>query len=269
MTKIDKLAPKEQVEYLIVNILDHCNLRCKGCDHFACIAEPYYVSAQTIRRDMEQMAIICGDKIQRIGVMGGEPLLHPDLLIILEYIRNSFPNSVIRLTTNGILLLRQNDKFWKTLRELNIVIVNTRYPINLDFEGMRRKALEENVSFMHFENTSDINVKRLFKKNIDSEGRSDITESFLKCHISNYGNFLMEGKLYGCPFSCQSQRIFCRKFNIDLRMTSSDYLDIYNIRSIDEILDFAAAPHNYCRYCTGRSSTFEWERSKGDIREWI
>lgn len=270
LMQVKKFAVGPCLEYLVINILDHCNLKCKGCDHFACIADPYIVSPETIHRDLDRLAeIFHGDYIMRIAIMGGEPLLHPDLLEIIKDVRNHFPYSTIRLTTNGILLLQQDQEFWDVCRNNKITIVNTKYPINLDFDKMKKKAEEENVKFMHFEGTGEGCVKTSFKKCIDLEGQNNPVNSFAECHISNYGNFLMEGKLYGCPFSCQSFRIFNKKFNQKLRLTENDFLDIYKIKDMQEVIDFAARPKFYCRYCSGKINGFEWEHSKGNINEWI
>ncbi len=265
-----RFVPKPCLEYMVLNILDHCNLRCKGCDHFACVADPYLVPYETIHRDLDRLSkIFHGDYIMQIAVMGGEPLLHPDLLKILADVRKHFPHTIIRLTTNGLLLLNQNDEFWRVCRENNVTIVNTKYPINLKFDKMKEKADEESVKFQFFEGTGDHLVKKSFKKIINLNGNSNPTESFANCHISNYGNFLMEGKFYGCPFSCQSYRIFNKKFNQNLRMTENDFLDIYKVEDMKEFFDFAARPKYYCRYCTGISPFFDWTRSKKEISEWI
>ena len=79
----------------------------------------------------------------------------------------------------------------------------------------------------------------------------------------------MEGKFYGCPFSCQSYRIFNKKFDQNLRMTENDFLDIYKVKDMKEFFEFAARPKYYCRYCTGLSPLFDWTRSKKEISEWI
>lgn len=265
-----KFVPKPCLEYMVLNILDHCNLRCKGCDHFACIADPYFVPYETIHNDLQRMSELLGAHgIIKMGIMGGEPLLHPDLLKILKDVRLFFPKVIIRLTTNGLLLLRQNDEFWHTCRECNVTIVNTKYPINLDFEEMKKKAKAENVKFMYFEDTGEEVVKKSFKKIINLNGDNDPVESFANCHIANYGNFLMEGKFYGCPFSCQSYRIFNKKFGQALDMTDNDYLDIYKITDKQELFNFAARPKYYCRYCSGLQRNFDWERSKQEMSEWV
>lgn len=265
-----RFVPRPCLEYIVLNIVDHCNLRCKGCDHFACIADPYYVNYETIHQDLERLSeLFHQDYIMKIAVMGGEPLLHPDLLEILKDVRKHFPYTIIRLTTNGILLLKQKDEFWRVCRENDITIVNTKYPINLDFKAMEKKAESEKVKFQYFEETGEHLVKKSFKKIINLKGDSNPVESFANCHISNYGNFLMEGKIYSCPFSCQSFRIFNKKFNQNLRMTEKDYIDIYKVKDMQEILDFASKPKFYCRYCSGLSPLFEWTRSKQEISEWI
>lgn len=265
-----RFVPRPYLEYLVINILDHCNLKCKGCDHFACIADPYLVPFQTLHNDIERMAeIMHGDNIMKIGVMGGEPLLHPDLLEILKDVRNNFPNAIIRLTTNGLLLLQQKEDFWAVCRDYNITIVNTKYPIKIDHEKMKEKAESESVKFQFYEGTGDDTVKTSFKKIITLDGTNDPVKSFAKCHCANWDNFLMEGKLYSCAFSCQSYRIFNKKFEQNLRMTEGDYLDIYKVQDMQEILEFAARPRPYCRYCSDLDRWHEWERSKQDISEWV
>lgn len=268
--KMLKLTPRPCMEYMVLNILDHCNLKCKGCDHFACIADPYFVEYEKIHQDLNRLSeIFHGDYITKIGVMGGEPLLHPDLLKILKDVRNHFPHTIIRLTTNGLLLLKQEDVFWRVCREQNVTIVNTKYPINLDYNKMQKKAQSEGVKFQFFEGTGGYQIKKSFKRILNLEGNGNPVENFINCFISNYGNFLMEGKLYGCPFSCQSYRIFNKKFHQNLRMTENDYLDIYKVQDMQEILEFAARPKYYCRYCHGVSPLFDWTRSKQEISEWV
>lgn len=268
--KFLKFVPKPCLEYMVLNIVDHCNLRCMGCDHFACIAEPYLVPYERIYRDLERMSeILKASNVIKMGVMGGEPLLHPDLPRILSAVRQFFPDVIIRLTTNGLLLLKQGEEFWRACRENGVVIVNTKYPIPQDYEGMKRKAGEEKVGFTFFEDTGDGIVKKSFKKVIDLNGENDPVRSFFECHIANYGNFLMEGRFYGCPFSCQACRIFNKKFGRNLKLSEGDYLDIYKVRDMRELFEFAAKPRYFCRYCSGLHRELNWERSSQDISEWI
>ena len=268
--KFLRFVERPCLEYMIVHILDHCNLRCKGCDHFACIADENFIDVKTIKKDLERMSFLFGgDYITKIAVMGGEPLLHPELNEILAIVRKNFPYTNIRLTTNGILLLSRDEEFWKTCRENNVQIVVTKYPLQLDFDGMKKKAEEEMVEFKFFEDTDAGQIKRSFKKTINLNGDCNPAESFANCHISNYGNMLLDGKFYGCAFSVQSTRIFNKRFNQNLRLAEEDYLDIYKVNKKEEFFKYAARPKYFCRYCSGKSPVFPWERSKQNIDEWV
>lgn len=264
------MIPKPCLEYMVLNILGHCNLRCKGCGHFACIADPYFVPYETIVRDLGQLSrILGGSYIISMGAMGGEPLLHPDLCKILAAVRGHFPHVKICLTSNGLILLKQDRDFWRVCRENDVTIVLTRYPIHLDYGKLQEKAAEEQTKFHFFERTGDGIEKKSFKKVIDTEGQNDPVASFCRCHVANYGNFLMEGRFYGCPFSCQSNRIFNRKYSQELLLEEDDYLELCQVEDKQELFDFAARPKYYCRYCSGVIRDLDWERSRQEITEWI
>ena len=268
--KLYKLSEPPCIDYMIVNILYHCNLKCQGCDHFACIADEHFVSYESICHDVGKISqIMGGDLVKQIAVMGGEPLLHPDLLPILKLVRKNFPHAEIRLTTNGILLLQQNEEFWRVCREYNIHIVNTKYPINLDYDGMIDKAKKEDVVFYFYEGTGGKEVKTSFNKNIDLEGNCVAVKSFFNCDLSGDVAFINEGKVYPCPFSCMSNIVFNNKFNQNLRLTEGDYLIIDEIKSKEEIFKYLVKPKYYCRYCGGEKGPYPWARTRGNIAEWI
>ena len=268
--KFSRLVPRPNINYMVLNILNHCNLRCQGCDHFACIADEHTVSYEVVMHDIQKLSqVMGGDLINKIAVMGGEPLLHPELLAILEGVRKNFPYAEIRLTTNGILLLQQPEEFWSVCRENDIHIVNTKYPINLNYDAIIAKAKEKNVVFYFYEGTDGKTIKKSFKKHINLAGNSDVIKSFLNCNIKDTVAFVNEGKMYSCPFSCMSNIIFNEKFNQNLRLTEGDYLTLDNVNDKEEIFNFLARPKYYCRYCQGVSEPFDWARTKGEMSEWV
>lgn len=269
--KISKFQKQPRYEYVVLNILNHCNLRCKGCDHFACIAEPYFVSYESVKKEVERLSEITCGHITKIGIMGGEPLLHPDLLKILKSVRYFFPNTILRLTSNGILLNQQNQRFWDTCRDNNIIIVVTKYPLRIDFEKIEETAKKNDVKLQYYEGTGGDTIKTSFKKTINPKGDLNPNESFMKCNISNYGNFLMEGKMYCCPFA-GNVHIFNKKYGYNLEVTEEDYINIYDSNvSYDKLLEFSARSHQFCRYCDvdHREYGLIWETSKQNPYEWL
>ncbi|HUN55443.1 MAG TPA: radical SAM protein [Smithella sp.] len=263
------LTPQRQLSYFLLNILDHCNLRCKGCDHFAAIAEKRFVSLENIKKDLARMSKILNGGIPIIGIMGGEPLLHPQLKEILFYARFFFPKTVLRLVTNGLLLPKQDEDFWRTCREQKILIVNTKYPVNLDHDAIKKIAAAQNVMFEYYEDTGDI-IKTSYKIPLDIEGSQDPRKSFIKCFHANALPLLMEGKLYACTVA-PNVRHFNKRFGTHLELEDSDSLDIHHVNNASEIINFLCSPKPFCRYCdvNNRSYGHKWERSKFEIGEWV
>lgn len=264
-----KQMPQPILEYFVLNILDHCNLRCKGCDHFAAIAEKRFVALEDIEKDLARMSELLDGQLIRMGIMGGEPLLHPDLLKILEVARKYFPNTLLQLVTNGLLLMQQPEKFWLTCKENNIVIVNTKYPIDLDYDGMIARAEQYGVTFEHYGNTGEVQ-KTSYKIPLDLAGRQNARSNFMECFHANALPLLMEGKFYPCTVA-PNVRHFNKKFGTDIQLNKEDYLDIYKVTNKYEILEFLSKPKPFCRFCDvkHRIHGLEWERSKQEKEEWV
>lgn len=269
-SRILRLSPQKRLSYLVLNILDHCNLNCKGCDHFSPIAKERFCNTETVIRDLYRLSDIMKSGIERIGIMGGEPLLHPGLIEIVYNARKAFRDSRIQVDTNGILLEEMPDEFWTCLRDNDVEIVQTKYPIKLNFEKIETICKDKGVQHLYYGNTEDV-VKTSYKIPFDIKGEQDINNSFSKCFHANYCVTLMDGKIYPCTVA-PNAHIFNEKYKEKLEITQEDYIDIYN-ENINEkrILDFISTPIPFCRFCDVDSRTFlhEWSTSKGEKTEWM
>ena len=134
--KIAKGTYLSQVEF---HLVDHCNLNCAHCDHFTPLAKEYFADIEDIVNDFKKLKKIF-DNIGKIYIVGGEPLLHPDLLKIFNPLRTLYPKSEIIIITNGILLDKQKDEFWEKLKEYDIALSMTHYPLNIDYLGYIEKC---------------------------------------------------------------------------------------------------------------------------------
>jgi MoaA/NifB/PqqE/SkfB family radical SAM enzyme len=130
---------------LETHLVDHCNLNCKGCSHFAPLVKgEIFADIEIFKRDMERLKQLF-DNIYEIRLMGGEPLLHPGLFSFVDIARKAFPNARIAIFTNGILLSGMNDNFWKSCAEKKILVKISYYPIELQLNKIMQKAKENNV----------------------------------------------------------------------------------------------------------------------------
>ncbi len=260
-------TPLPILQYFILNIVDHCNLNCKGCNHFSPLAKKRCVELKTIEKDLVQMHVVHGD-IPRIGIMGGEPLLHPDINKILIIVRHIFPKTQILLSTNGILLERQKEDFWNICKENDITIRITKYPIQLKYDKIENKILSKGIKIDYFfdgeTGSSFDNVS------MDINGYQDPVSSFNNCGYANRCVLLNEGKLYTCQiiFGCT---FFCKIFKKEMPIEETDYIDIYKC-SREEVLEKLAKPLPFCRFCnvSRRSENrMEWGISERKIEEWV
>jgi GDP-L-fucose synthase len=62
------------------HLTEHCNLKCKRCSHFCNVAEKEFLDIAVFERDVARMRELCGDDdLFEIHLLGGEPLLHPQI----------------------------------------------------------------------------------------------------------------------------------------------------------------------------------------------
>ena len=253
-----------------VHIADHCNLNCVGCAHFSPLAEPAFADIEIFKRDFIRMGELFADKCTSVFLLGGEPLLNPEINKFMEIARENFPSdkTKIYIVTNGILLLKQNEDFWRTCHDKNIIISMTHYPIKLDIEGIKASAKKFEVKFQ-YHNSADVD-KTMHKIPIDLTGKGNAPRNFLKCGDGNGCIFLGNGKLYTCVFM-PNIRFFNKAFNQNIPVTEADYIDIYSDITPDEIFRRLATHVPACSYCNmdAFQSGLEWRVSKREMSEWV
>lgn len=267
-TKKNPTQEKVMLPFFAMHLVEHCNLNCEGCDHCVPLASPEFADIETFKKDFSRLSKLF-DNIKVIGLMGGEPLLHPNLPDFFYESRKFFPKSALVLYTNGILLEQQDDKFWDACVKNDIIINVTKYPINLNFERLEQLAKDKNTKF-YFSNHPEEKIKTSHKIIFDLEGKQNINESFKQCsHIKQGCTFLAEGKIYPCTVAPTSKN-FSTYFNKNLNLSKKDYIDIHKTNNGKKILDFLAKPIPFCRYCDvkNRSVNHPWAKSKKDISEW-
>ena len=84
---------KYELDLIEFHIVEHCNLNCKGCIHFTPLADKSCIKISDYKSDIKKMAEITKGSVKTINILGGEPLLHPQLLKLLKIARQYFPKS--------------------------------------------------------------------------------------------------------------------------------------------------------------------------------
>lgn len=260
---------QNKLKTLDVNLVENCNLNCKGCSHFSPVAGEEFLCAEEFAAEMQRLSKLMGNRMCRLNLLGGEPLLHPNLNSMMKLARQNLPDIEIRLVTNGILLLAQKKEFWTACRENEIGIDITKYPIKIDYEKIKNKALSEAVKLRYFGKSGYVQ-KTLYKLPLDISGKQDFTKNFKECCFANQCVLLKHGKIYTCSvIGCIEN--FNQFFGENLIVTDRDYIDIYQTEDAQEVLDFISQPVPFCRYCKVKEREYgnEWGVSKREKSEWL
>lgn len=88
-------------------ITQACNISCTGCTNYSDLAHKGYVTWSQGKNWLETW--LTRIDIPDFGIMGGEPLLNPEVNEWIQGIRKILPQAQIRFTTNGILLKNHLD----------------------------------------------------------------------------------------------------------------------------------------------------------------
>ena len=249
------------------DITGHCNLNCKGCNHFSPLGSEYFVNPDEFERDLKRLSQLSGRKNENIDLMGGEPLLHPEISRIAAITRRYFDGPV-NIITNGILLPEMNENFWQTCSKNKIKIIVTSYPVKLDKKLIRQNAKKYSVRLSMRKQI--MNSHTWCKLPKDIQGAQDKNKNFKLCLVANFCISLKNGKMSACCLPLIAER-FNNYFDKNFIVSDNDYIDIYKAVSIDEIYDFLNKPMPFCRYCKllDWEVGIKWEVSRYEISEWL
>jgi organic radical activating enzyme len=229
-----------------VNVVEHCNLACRSCSHLSPVLPKSIVDAALLYRDLALLARHYHAGTVRL--LGGEPLLHPDLLSVIEAVRRSGVTDSVCVVTNGLLLPRMADEFWQAVDVVQVSL----YPGRELEDDDRRACLQRAAAGGTMISFSTCDT---FRQSYSEQGTDDsdliraIYDSCLvvhqwRCHT------VAEGRFYKCP-----QAYFLPKLVDACAGTQlQDSIAIDDRQTLGgDLLDFlqSGEPLAACRNCLG------------------
>ena len=253
---------------LNIDIVDHCNLNCACCGHFSPLATKHFININRFEDDCRQMSKLTNRYIGKIVLLGGEPLLHPQISELLKIARHYFEGSV-GIDTNGIMLPEMSESFWHACRECSVIINVTRYPINIDYNKITTIGQRECVRVIITGEDDGNKPRRWFHNFRDASGTQDIAHNFKTCKWHGKCLNIEDGKICTCVVPLKIRHLN-RYFGEQFTVSGNDYLDIHSVSKIEDILDVVNKPIPFCRYCLPNTDVeVEWSKSKHLLKEWI
>jgi organic radical activating enzyme len=201
--------------FLETMITQACNLSCEGCTNYSDLKHSGYVSWTQGRDWLEPWL----DKlhIPDFGIIGGEPLINPELEQWVSGLRDLMPESQLRLTTNGLLLHK-----WPQLLDLINYVGNCVFKVTVHVDD---DALEQEIAKIFQSQTWEPVVEHGILRWRNTHGvRLQINrpQTFLKTYLGTYADMaphhsrpadafaacvqktcplLYQGKIYKCSTS--------------------------------------------------------------------
>ena len=250
----------DYIDYLEVDIVDHCNLNCNDCMHFSQLAPKCFMKLSSFEKDIKRISELV--KLNNLVLMGGEPLLHPKINSFIKVARKYLRDTNIQIVTNGILLNSMSEDFWNSCKDYNIQINITPYPINIDYYKLYNKVLDKDLKlFIYSDGVT--NGKEFISLRFDSTKSQDASENFDSCSMAKNCANLKNGKIFICPIINNISR-YNKYYGTNYQVNEEDYIDIYEV-SKKEICEYLSRAVSFCSYCDlNGSSSVKWRRFKNE-----
>ncbi len=255
--KIKLLSHYNVLYYLETHLVDHCNLNCKGCLHFSPLCPPKFTDFNQFSRDITRLSEIF-KKIKMFRLLGGESLLHPEILKCILFSREKLPTSDIHLVTNGLLLPKMTPLFWKTIADPKVTIDVTAYPkVPVKVDVIKASAKKYDIKLNIYFPTSFYKISKNFNGDCNTKKSLDI------CRTHFYCPFLHEGHIYLCAHMTMLKEL-CETSPIPLpNVKSIDGINIHENINGKDIINYTMKPASYCGFCDWtKYSYFPWDVSK-------
>lgn len=231
-----------------VNLTQHCNLSCANCDHSSHLLPSKFASLQQVHEDLGTLSRVL--HARELQLVGGEPLLHPDLIRFLEAGIETGIADKITVVTNGLLLDKEPEAFWELVDYLWISIYpGVRYRVDLD--DYQRVADKHNV-WIWKKKSGEFGRSQLNTKNKSSRLAQLIYDRCMDAHIYSC-HTIHEGRYYKCPqSSIMATRL--QQLGISYQEGKVDSVRIHDNPRLREDLESyisSGTPLQACWYCLG------------------
>lgn len=234
------------VEY---SVAYHCNLKCAFCSHMAPFIDTKLPPLESFAADVNRLSQVLhtGD----IRLVGGEPLLNPEIVEFLKIARASGIADTIMVTTNGLLLNSMKDAFWENVDFIWLSQYPGASPRDKMIEKFKAKAKESNTRL-------DVDPSFYFRSTVTTKPHPMDWKTkmiYRTCESANrfHCHMIHEGRLFKCacpPFMPEYHR----------RMGRNGYdssVDAFQIHAATDLFSelkdflFSDKPLDACRYCLG------------------
>lgn len=247
--------------YLEFHVADHCNLNCKYCTHYSPLVEqPVFTEYERFAADMRQLKKYIAD-MGVIRILGGEPLLNPELGRYIELTRALYPAAIVTVVTNGLLIDRVEPSLLENMRK-NMAFFHISYypPLQERVQEIQKFLYEQKIPYTITPMITEFNRTQTLMPQGDEDFFYSCFQASCTC--------LHEGKIAPCyaPFTT---KYFNQAFGQELPV--GEGIDLY-----DEALNTTMLkaqlliPMERCNYCVaGNACPWEIVGKHSALEDWV
>jgi len=251
-----------------INVTEHCNLRCTGCSNSSPWLPEKFLNVEEFEKDVRALATAY--RAWEMRLLGGEPLMHPRIVEIMQIANDVDASDVVNLVTNGVLLHEAPDAIWPLVDRMYVSL----YPgVKYRFDPEKPKALAARHQVdLRLSPTPEFREAFLNTRNKDD---ALVREIYVKCKTAHEWSChaLSDGRYFKCsPAAIMEGRMAVRGERVPA--TAADGIKVRgnpNLRRDLEVYLSSLEPLLSCRYCLGSAgktyghSQLNGERLKGEI----
>jgi hypothetical protein len=177
-----------------VDIVEHCNLACRSCSHLSPVLPRYELAAEDLHRDLSRLWEHYATNA--VALLGGEPLLHRDLVGVIEAAKAAVAPAKVSVVTNGTLLPKMSEAFWKAIDGVQVCLYAGHALSREELRACRDRAKRYEVAMV---------VTRIveFRESYSELGTGDdalVAEIYGACTL-RHAHSIARGRFNKCPQS--------------------------------------------------------------------
>jgi hypothetical protein len=196
---------KLKIDTIEYHVAHGCNLSCQHCAHYS---NHHVRGSMPTSADAAVEYANWSSRInpRLVALLGGEPLLNPDVIGHMEVARRHWPNSKLMLVTNGMLLHRVPDLPEAAVR-LDCQIEISQHGLANGYRQLFSNAMAiaraweaawPGLAIVHRKSHTDWSRRYAIKDGKPFPFTSDEQQAYDACQQSSCTQ-LFDGKLWKCP----------------------------------------------------------------------
>jgi len=250
--------------YVGFEVVSHCNHRCMWCSHFSPFSNPEFISVDKFEQDLKQAIRFFKGGLKAISILGGEPLLHPQIEGILRIARKVCGDGIlVGLITNAELVPVKGERFVALCVSLGVILQCSLYDFNgVAVEVARKWYRKFGGGFLPVFYSKG----RWYGRSV---GVTDVIKS-RSCFVGGCV-FISNGNLCPCSFAFYVLKLNGVMGKEIFSLFREDYVNIYEQDLNDYITLLSRPSLTFCKQC-GDGHSVKWREafSKEDyINGWL